>query len=58
MLQLLGFLTWMIFDPTPQQRAVAAVDKAITAGTYVLTLRDGTRVLSSYYYRENVVALV
>jgi len=24
----------------------------------VLTLRDGTRVLSSYYYRENVAALV
>jgi two-component system, LytTR family, response regulator len=27
-------------------------------GTYVLTLRDGTRVLSSYHYRENVAALV
>jgi two-component system LytT family response regulator len=27
-------------------------------GTYVLTLRDGTRVLSSYSYRENVAALV
>jgi two-component system LytT family response regulator len=27
-------------------------------GTYVLTLRDGTRVLSSYYYRENVAGLV
>jgi two-component system, LytTR family, response regulator len=26
--------------------------------TYVLTLRDGTRVLSSYHYRENVAALV
>ena len=27
-------------------------------GTYVLTLRDGTRVLSSYSYRENVATLV
>jgi two-component system, LytTR family, response regulator len=27
-------------------------------GTYVLTLRDGSRVLSSYSYRENVAALV
>jgi hypothetical protein len=27
-------------------------------GTYVLTLRDGNRVLSSYSYRENVVALI
>lgn len=27
-------------------------------GTYVLTLRDGNRVLSSYSYRENVAALV
>jgi hypothetical protein len=26
-------------------------------GTYVLTLRDGNRVLSSYSYRENVAAL-
>jgi two-component system, LytTR family, response regulator len=26
-------------------------------GTYVLTLRDGSRVLSSYSYRENVAAL-
>jgi DNA-binding LytR/AlgR family response regulator len=27
-------------------------------GTYVLTLRDGNRVLSSYSYRENVAALI
>jgi glyoxylase-like metal-dependent hydrolase (beta-lactamase superfamily II) len=31
MLLLLGLLTWMILGPTPQQRAVAAVDKAIAA---------------------------
>jgi glyoxylase-like metal-dependent hydrolase (beta-lactamase superfamily II) len=31
MLPLIGLLTWLILGPTPQQRAVAAVDKAIVA---------------------------
>jgi two-component system LytT family response regulator len=37
--------------------AVRAIE-TFGKGTYVLTLRDGNRVLSSYSYRENVAALV
>lgn len=37
--------------------AVRAIE-TFGKGTYVLTLRDGSRVLSSYSYRENVAALV
>jgi two-component system, LytTR family, response regulator len=37
--------------------AVRAIE-TFGKGTYVLTLRDGSRVLSSYSHRENVAALV
>jgi two-component system, LytTR family, response regulator len=39
------------------RNAVRAIE-TFGKGTYVLTLRDGSRVLSSYSYRENVAALV
>jgi len=39
-------------------RAAVRAIETFGKGTYVLTLRDGTRVLSSYHYRENVAALV
>ena len=49
---------------TRVHRSIAVNRNAVRAietfgkGTYVLTLRDGSRVLSSYSYRENVAALV
>jgi two-component system LytT family response regulator len=39
-------------------RAAVRSIETFGKGTYVLTLRDGSRVLSSYSYRENVAALV
>jgi two-component system LytT family response regulator len=45
-------------------RSVAVNRRAVTGiepfgkGTYVLVLRDGSRVMSSYSYRENVLALM
>jgi len=39
-------------------RAAVRAIETFGKGTYVLTLRDGNRVLSSYSYRENVAALV
>jgi len=39
-------------------RAAVRAIETFGKGTYVLSLRDGTRVLSSYHYRENVAALV
>src|SRR5215213_8296100 len=39
-------------------RAAVRAIETFGKGTYVLTLRDGNRVLSSYSYRENVATLV
>ncbi len=39
-------------------RAAVRAIETFGKGTYVLTLGDGTRVLSSYHYRENVASLV
>jgi two-component system LytT family response regulator len=39
-------------------RAAVQAIETFGKGTYVLTLRDGNRVLSSYSYRENVAALI
>jgi two-component system, LytTR family, response regulator len=39
-------------------RAAVRAIETFGKGTYVITLHDGTRVLSSYHYRENVASLV
>jgi two-component system, LytTR family, response regulator len=59
-----SFLSRVPGSFTRIHRSIAVNRTAVRAietfgkGTYVLTLRDGGRVLSSYFYRDNVAALV